>query len=265
MIPPRRILAAVDFSPASRAALAFASALAGRASAQLHVLYALDAALADAAGRIGADLIGSSRRDLDEVTRAVCPPERRRLLHVVVGEAAAVICLIAQREQADVVVLGTRGQSHGAAGHCGKTADAVVRDVTVPTMFVPESWQPPGTRPDEIQLGPVIAAVDGRQPAAMAANAAAALARLLDTTLELMHVGDRVPLLPAQQARSRVRLVSGETAVALADAAVPGVGTCPILVMGRRTRADGPNVPGSIVASVIAASRAPVLMYLPED
>lgn len=269
MIPPHRILAAVDFSLASRAALAFASELAGKAAAELHVLHALDPALADAAAKLGTDPIGSTRLDLDRVTRSVCPPERRRLLHVVVGEAAAVIGDIALREQADIVVLGIRGQSHCASGHCGavhcgQTADAVVRSVTVPTMFVPELWHSPGTRPGAVRLGPVIAAVDGGQPSAIAAHAAAALATLLGTRLELMHVGDRAPRLPAAAAAD-VHLLSGGTAEALAVAAVPSDGTCPILVMGRRTRADGANPPGAIVAKVLTATRAPVLMYLPEE
>jgi nucleotide-binding universal stress UspA family protein len=262
MIPPRRILAAVDFSLASRAALAFASSLAGKSAAELHVLHALDPALARAAETLGTDLVGRTRVDLELVTRSVCASQRRRLLHVVIGEAAPVICDIALREQADMVVVGSHGRSYGATGHCGTTAEAVVRSVTLPTVFVPELWYPPGTKAEAVRLGPVIAAVDGHRPSIVAAHAAAALATLLETRLELIHVGDRAAALPQP---TRVRLESGDVVVALADAAVPGDETCPILVMGRRTHADGADLPGSTVAGVISAARVPVLMYLPED
>jgi nucleotide-binding universal stress UspA family protein len=262
MIPPRRILAAVDFSPESRAALAFAAALAAKATAELHVLHALDPGLAEAADKLAADLIGRTRRDLEQLTRSDCPPECRRLLHVVVGEAAAVICDIALREQADVVVLGIRGQSPCGSGRCGRTAHTVVRNAMLPTMFVPELWHAPGTRPGAVKLGPVIAAVDSCQPSMLAANAAATLAVWLGTTFELVHVGGQPPLLPTP---TPVHLLSGNTAEALAEAAVPRDGACPILVMGRRTHGDGVSRPGSMIAEVIAAARAPVLMYLPTE
>jgi nucleotide-binding universal stress UspA family protein len=265
VIPPCRILAAVDFSAPSRAALAFASELAGRSGAELHVLHALAPALARAAGTLHTDLIGRTRRDLEAVTRSVCAPERRRRLHVVVGEPAAVICDTALREQVDLAVLGVHGQVYRTNAQLGATARAVVRGITLATMFVPESWLPPGTRGDAVRLGPVIAAVDGRQPSIVAANAAAALASLIGARLELLHVGDQMPLLPAG---TRARLTHGDAAdaaVALAEAAQPDDDGCPILVMGRRTHGDTLHAPSATVARVVTAARAPVLMYLPDD
>lgn len=244
MIPPRRILAAVDFSQASRSALAFASQLAGYADAELDVLHALHPALTDAAAALGSDLVARTRLDLESVTRAVCPGERRRRLHVVGGEAAPVICDIARREQADIVVLGI----HGVASRhdCGETAAAVIRRVGLPTMFVPESWHPPGRLQEPVALGPVIAAVDEGVPSAAAAAAAASLASLLHARLEMIHV------------------LEEPVAEALADRAVPDGHSSPILVMGRRTHPDTAS-PGSTVLGVVSAARAPVLMYLPED
>ena len=259
MDPPRRILAAVDFSQASRSALAFASQLAGYSGAALHVLHALHPALAEAAASSGTDLVSRMRHDLELAARATCPGERRRQFHVVVGDAPAVICDIALREQADVVVLGVHGQASHRA--CGETAAWVIRHIDVPTMFVPESWHPPGLLVEPVRLGPVIAAVDHRQPSLVAATAAAALARLLHTRLELTHVGDCVP---DTVGRVPVQLLEGEVAAALAGAAVPDGSACPILVMGRSSHGAA-RVPGSTVLGVVTAARAPVLMYLPED
>jgi nucleotide-binding universal stress UspA family protein len=260
MIPPRRILAAVDFSPASRSALAFSSQLAGVSGAALHVLHALDPELAETASSSGRDLVRRTRSDLESAARAACPGEqRRRLLHVVLGDAAPVICDIAEREQADIVVLGVHGQAQ--RHECGDTAAAVIRRVRVPAMFVPEFWHPQGRPADPVTLGPVIAAVDQGQPSIVAATAAAALARWLRTRCELMHVGRAVPATPRG---APVRLLEGEVATALAHSAVPDADGCPILVMGRRTH-PAIALPGSTVLRVVSVARAPVLMYLPED
>ena len=56
MMPPRSILAAVDFSAPSRVALEFAARLANHCQASLHVLYVEDPLLAAAAKAQGIDL-----------------------------------------------------------------------------------------------------------------------------------------------------------------------------------------------------------------
>src|SRR5258706_159159 len=64
MIPPRRVLAAVDFSETSRTALAFAARLAHHCGAELHVVYAQDPLL-DAAARVhGVDLETEAHEEL---------------------------------------------------------------------------------------------------------------------------------------------------------------------------------------------------------
>ena len=64
MIPPRLILAAVDFSESSRAALTFAARLAKHADAALHVIHAQDPLLASAARSAGVDIDGETRAEL---------------------------------------------------------------------------------------------------------------------------------------------------------------------------------------------------------
>ena len=62
MIPPRTILAPVDFSDASRVSLEHAARLAARWTATLHVMHAIDPLLAAAAGARHLDLAGTTRR-----------------------------------------------------------------------------------------------------------------------------------------------------------------------------------------------------------
>ncbi len=64
MIPPARILAAVDFSESSRTALAFAARLTGTAGAELHVMHAEEPLLAAAARTRGLDLSAELRDEL---------------------------------------------------------------------------------------------------------------------------------------------------------------------------------------------------------
>src|SRR5436190_9153822 len=75
MIPPRAILAAVNFSDTARVALAFAARLAQHCGAELHVLYA-ENPLLDAA----ADHAGIRPRACDEplqfVVRVPAKPEK---------------------------------------------------------------------------------------------------------------------------------------------------------------------------------------------
>ena len=262
MIPPRRILVGVDFSLASRTALALASVIAGRAGAELHVLHALDPALAAAADTLGSGLIARRYRDLERITAAVCPGERRRVLHVVVGEAASVIRDIAVREQVDLTVCGVRGRRSTATGLCGVTASELIRTLPLPAMFVPEDWCPPGTRAEAVRLGPVVAAVDEGLPSMVAAQAAAALAGMLGTALEVVHAGEPTPALPMP---APIHVLQGEPAMAIAEASGHVPGTSPILVMGRRTCGDATRQRGATVAQVVAASHAPVLMYLAAD
>ena len=129
MIPPRTVLVAIDFSDSSRRALALAARLAHTSSAALHVLHAEDPLLAAAAGIRGFDLRKETTAELEAFMagRAVDPDAGngaarsplggvRPTIHVVTGAAADVVCDIAVRERADVVVMGG-GFLPGIGGH----------------------------------------------------------------------------------------------------------------------------------------------------
>src|SRR5688572_20374131 len=105
MIPPRSILAAVDFSEPSRVAFEFAARLSRQCGATLHVLYVENPLLTAAARAEGIDLTRDTREELTRFT-ALAIGHSTLHQHVVTGEAPRAICDIAQREQVDLIVLG---------------------------------------------------------------------------------------------------------------------------------------------------------------
>jgi nucleotide-binding universal stress UspA family protein len=126
---PRRIVVAVDTSPESELALDRALQLAGRSDAGVVVVHAvglleegsfrpapdIDAVLAAARERVGAG----------------CPAS----IVTEHGPAALVVIRVAEREQADLIVIGNRGIG-GALGTLGSTSTDVVHQAHVPVLVV---------------------------------------------------------------------------------------------------------------------------------
>jgi len=112
MMPPGHVLAAVDFSTGSLAALRFADRLAKQCGAHLHLLHAIAPCLMSAANAADSDLPADIREELQILLGAsTSRPIETARYHVVEGEASDVILHTAARESADVIVLGTRGSS----------------------------------------------------------------------------------------------------------------------------------------------------------
>src|ERR1041384_7888603 len=144
MIPPHRILAAIDFSEPSRIALAMAARLAAYGNAELHVLHAEDPLLCAAAQIHRLNLSVQAREELQAFVVATALPSSVRVHpHVVGGEAIETICTIAGRELADVIVLGTHGMSGVERLVFGSTAEGVLRRSEIPVLLIPPTWGPP--------------------------------------------------------------------------------------------------------------------------
>jgi nucleotide-binding universal stress UspA family protein len=291
VIPPRSILAAVDFSDTSRTALDFAARLAAHTGAALHVLHAEHPLLHEAAHRAGVDL---NKESCDELYRAIdsVQPDRQheRHLHVVNGPAVDVIVNIATRESVDLIVVGSHGMSGAERRMFGSTTEGVLRKASVPILVVPDGWTPPRPdRPDLSGLGPVIAAVDFTEPAVAAGAAACELARVLSTSVEVAHVVPCLPVLERWRSHAdvaiqqricaarkqvnsilrgmratvplEVRILSGAVAQSLADIAAPAADRHPLLVLGRRVERSG-GTPGAIAYRVLSLAPVPVLVHV---
>jgi nucleotide-binding universal stress UspA family protein len=163
MMPPRSILATVDFSEPSRVALEFAARLANQCRVALHVLHVEDPLLSAAAKAQGIDLRRESCDELARFNAASLSPGNGTPLHrhVVTGQATSTICDIAAREQVDVIVLGMHGMSGPARVLFGSTTEGVLQHSDTPIFVIPDSWNPPHPSTRDLSgIGPVIAAVE---------------------------------------------------------------------------------------------------------
>ena len=294
MFPPRAILAAVDFSAPSRAALTYAARLAKHVDAQLRVLHAEDPLLAAAASTAGIDLAAEAREELLQFVQSAAPAgDWAPMHHVVSGPAVDVICDIATREQVDLIVIGARGMSGAERRMFGSTTEGVLRNAEHSVLVVPANWRPPRMHAVDLSgTGPIIAAVDLSAPSLEAARAACDIAAMLGASLEAVHIVRALPV-PArwsvhadQALRERtesarrevtqalrctrtaspiaVRIETGPVAECLAAAATKP-GQHPLLVLGRRTRSDRKGAPGSIAYRVLTLAEVPLLLHVPAD
>jgi nucleotide-binding universal stress UspA family protein len=295
MFPPRRVLAATDFSEPSRDAVVMAARLAVQCHAQLHVLFAEDPLLCAAARVRGVNLGQQARDELDTfIAHSHLPTGLFVHPHVVGGDAVAVICDIAHRECADVIVLGTHGMSGAARLVFGSVAEAVLRQSTIPVLLVPDGWKAPSApAPDLTGVGPVIVGVDFTAGSLEAIAAGSQLARILHTSLELLHVvpsqtviarwkphADQVVDQRTAFARGELlrlarslgddikvetTLCAGVVADAIATAARAGDGRHPLLVLGRRLAHSRGDAPGAIAYRAAFLSQVPTLMFIQQD
>jgi universal stress protein A len=291
MMPPRSVLATVDFSEPSRVALEFAARLANQCQATLHVLHVESPLLAAAARAKGIELIREAREELARFTAGttVARTLSATRLHVVSGDATRTICDIAEREQADVIALGMHGMSGTAHALFGSTTEGVLQHSATPVFVVPDTWTPPlPSSGDLTGMGPVIAAVETSCTAMAGVSAAAHLAQTLHTTVHAVHVVPALTVLERWQshadaivqehittARQEIAaalkgvtppreipllIETGSVPEQLAAATSTWPGQHPILVLGRHARGSRRGVPGSTAYRVLGLAKVPVLV-----
>jgi len=185
----RHILAATDFSPASRHAVDRALALAHATGARCTVLHAagLDGAgslrelLGGEAEAVAARVIDNARRQLQElVARPARDHQVDPALQVEEGLAATVVPQRAAELDADLVVVGSRGAGTLRRLLVGSTASRLLRRSRCPVLVVKTPWQGPYRR--------ALVAVDFSPASAAALRLAGELAP--EAHIELLHVFD---------------------------------------------------------------------------
>jgi nucleotide-binding universal stress UspA family protein len=146
-LPPRSILAPLDPSPATSRVLDWSRTLQQRFGARVTACYAVD--VLQAYGRIrtvsAASRIAEMEKDLRAQSVAWIRERLREAgfadedadVQVTVGDPRAAIPLLAERVDADLVVMGSRGA--GAVGRAvlGSVAGAVLNTTTFPVLVVP--------------------------------------------------------------------------------------------------------------------------------
>jgi nucleotide-binding universal stress UspA family protein len=140
--PFRAILCAVDFSPASLRALAFAESLAEEADGRLDVLHVLEPGSVFEPVPMGGprspatDIAARSARDR---LAQLISRDARIYSHVseivAAGKAYAEIAREASERHSELIVIGAHG-GHGGLAAFGSTTNHVVREATCPVLMV---------------------------------------------------------------------------------------------------------------------------------
>jgi nucleotide-binding universal stress UspA family protein len=197
----RHILAATDESDAGRHAVRTAIDLMTRTSARVTAMRVVPAeamaVLATASGGAGSSdfgvdfdavELGRLRRWLDA---DVVPPAYAGLIEtdVVFGLPGIEICRYAERNSADLVVLGRKQRSQMSRLLLGDTADAVARRSRVPCLFVP---------PAGGELRNVLVALDGTDRGLGVLREACGFVKAIGASLRVITVERASPDEPPQ-------------------------------------------------------------------
>lgn len=221
------ILAAADESDAGRQAVRSAIDLAARAHARVTVMRTVPiGAMTVAAGASGAygpagveeesGTIQDLERWIESDLRA-----RRSAPPVEIGIASGVpgieICRLAERREADLLVLGRKQRSQWKRLLLGDTADAVVRRSRIPCLFVPPNSGP---------LYRLLVALDGSERGMIVLRKACGFARSAGASLRIVTVegasDDEPPELASALPVARSAMLQTHVGAVLSREMVPG-------------------------------------------
>ena len=185
----RHILAAADESDAGRQAVRTATALASRASARVTILRVVAIEASRRLVGVGHGTAETNGGE-DEVAlrylrqwleAAVLSPDEVRAaeLTIACGVPGIEICRLAERGDADLLVLGRKRHSRMMRLLLGDTADAVARRSRSPCLFVP---------PGSGEIRKVLVALDGSDRGINVLNQACDFARFAGAVIEAVTV-----------------------------------------------------------------------------
>ncbi len=196
MLTLRTVLCPTDFSDVSARAETYAAALARHYDASLHLLH-VDPPMPVMApyGEIPVDArMFEEQREIAEA-ELVKAGERARAGGITVdttmkgGHPAREILALADRAQADMLVIGTHGR--GGVEHLllGSVAEKIMRKASCPVLVVP-----PGAPGDSDALfSRILCPIDGSAASAHALTYALSLAQETDGHVTLLYVVEPVP------------------------------------------------------------------------
>jgi len=146
----RHILAAVDFSPASKRALAKALALTASTDARLSVVHVLQAdwryEMLENPPEIDLERMDAHGR-LQKLIEELCPEPKIESILVKHGPIARAILSVAADAGADLIVVGTKGRGGFSKFALGSVAEELLRIAPCPVMTIGPKTAP--TAPDK--------------------------------------------------------------------------------------------------------------------
>ncbi len=137
----KKILFATDFSPASEAALQYATSLARDSGAVLLIAHVEELPLPYAGGEMYFAQPEYPNPEIRRMLEAVVPPDKTvRYEHrLVQGMAAEDIVRMAEEEHVDLIVMGTHGRSGLKRVLMGSVAEVVMRKATCPVLTLKQA------------------------------------------------------------------------------------------------------------------------------
>lgn len=141
MIEIKKILVPMDFSPAARAALDYAKALAGAFDASLHILHVLEAPFLYApttAPHFREEYEQEVSQQLAELLSEGETERFRAELALRPGSPFMEVARYAREQEVDLIVLGAHGRNTVARVLLGSVAEKVVRTAPCAVMTVPD-------------------------------------------------------------------------------------------------------------------------------
>jgi len=132
----KRILFPTDFSPASEAALGYATSLARDSGSQLLILHVEEIQMPYAAGEMYLPPPTAPNPELEKMLRSVAPTDKgATCVHrLALGNPAEEIVQVAKDEGVELIVMGTHGRTGLGRLLMGSVAEAVVRRAPCPVL-----------------------------------------------------------------------------------------------------------------------------------
>lgn len=192
LLPFKAIIYATDFLECSQNAGSYAALLARRFDAGLTVAHAfvLTTPAMEAEAETSSCIKSRQRLDLETALAAAAAKYGEGLARTAAvlleGDAGEQIPRLAHKLAPSLVVLGTAGRGRVARGIVGSMAETILRANEGPSLIVgPEV---PACAPDEHRFRRVLFATGLSSVAARGAAYAAAIARVFNASLEVLHV-----------------------------------------------------------------------------
>ncbi|MEX0679165.1 MAG: universal stress protein [Pirellulales bacterium] len=137
----KKILFATDFSPASEAALKYATSLARDSGALLLIAHVEELPMPYAGGEMYFAQPEYPNPEVKKMLEKVVPPDKSvRYEHrLVMGTAADDIVRVAEEEGVDLIVIGTHGRTGLMRVLMGSVAESVMRLAKCPVLTVKQA------------------------------------------------------------------------------------------------------------------------------
>jgi nucleotide-binding universal stress UspA family protein len=190
-IPLNRILFATDFSPASAVALPYAAAIARHFGAKLYLAYVIpiDAYDLIPVGERDTALENMQKHVEEQMTGLRATTLLRGLPHEVLvdhGHVWPMISVMVEKQEIDLIVIGTHGRRGVEKLLLGSTAEEILRCSQAPVLMVgPDNLVPPETEANPRRL---LYATDFSLESEPAMHYACSLAKEYSATLFFLHV-----------------------------------------------------------------------------